>query len=91
MSRGSPRPSSSAPTDRSSPRGARPFALFQVVALRRAHPERGLTEGQEGTIVEILKRPDRAYVVDFTGGTDEGLRVATLTAEQLRPVPRPSV
>jgi Domain of unknown function (DUF4926) len=88
MSRGSPRPSSSAPPDDDRRRrGARPFALFQVVALRRAHPERGLTEGQQGTIVEIVERPERAYVVDFTGGTDDDLRVATLTAGQLRPVP----
>lgn len=87
MSRGSPRPSSSAPTDRSSPRGARPFALFQVVALRRAHPERGLAKDQEGTIVEVVERPERAYVVDFTDGTDDDLRLATFTVEQLRPVP----
>ena len=86
MSRGSPRPSSSARPDLQR-RGAEPFALFQVVALREAHPERGLAKDQEGTIVEVVERPETAYVVDFTGGTDDELRLATLTAEQLRPVP----
>ncbi len=46
-----------------------------------------LAGGEEGTIVEILDRPARAYLIDFSGASadpaDPGLPVVALTAEQL--------
>jgi hypothetical protein len=42
--------------------------LFDVVALERALPEKGLERGQVGTIVEAL--PNGAFEVEFSD--DEG-------------------
>jgi Domain of unknown function (DUF4926) len=67
--------------------GDPPFALLQVVALRHAHPERGLAEDQEGTVVEIIEHPEWAHVVDFTGASGHDLCLAPFTAEQLYAVP----
>jgi len=92
MSQGSQRRSSSAAP---SGRRAEGFALFDVVRVRAAVPEHELAGGEEGTIVEILDRPERAYLVDFSGGSadaaDPSLPVVALTAVQLTRVwpPRP--
>ncbi len=83
MSPGSPRRSSSAAPRR---RNIERFALFDVVRVRRAVPEHRLAGGEEGTIVEILDRPERAYLIDFSGATadptDPDLPVIALTADQ---------
>jgi hypothetical protein len=84
MSRGSPQPSSSrTPTKRA----ADVFALFDVVRVRYPVPECGLEGGEEGTIVEILDHPSRAYLVDFSGGSADpastDLPVFPLTADQI--------
>jgi Domain of unknown function (DUF4926) len=84
MSQGSLRRTSSEAARRQS---AEPFALFDVVRVRQAVPEHQLAGGEEGTIVEILDQPERAYLVDFSGGSadpaDPGIPVAALTADQL--------
>lgn len=84
MSQGSLRRSSSAAARR---RTVESFALFDVVRVREALPEHQLAGGEEGTIVEILDRPERAYLVDFSGASadpaDPGLPVVALTADQL--------
>jgi Domain of unknown function (DUF4926) len=84
MSQGSLRRSSSEAPAR---HGAEGFALFDVVRVSRAVPEHHLAGGEEGTIVEILDRPARAYLVDFSGGSadaaDPALPVVALTADQL--------
>jgi Domain of unknown function (DUF4926) len=84
MSQGSLRRSSSAAPRRRTVEG---FALFDVVRVREAVPEHRLAGGEEGTIVEILARPERAYLVDFSGASgdpaDPDLPVVALTADQL--------
>ena len=50
------------------------FALFDVVRVRRAVPEHRLAGGEEGTIVEILDQPERAYLIDFSGATADPTR-----------------
>ena len=84
MSQGSGRRSSSAVPPRRSVEG---FALFDVVRVCEALPEQQLAGGEEGTIVEVLDQPERAYLVDFSGGNtdpaDPGLPVVALTADQL--------
>lgn len=70
MSQGSLRRSSSAAPGRRSAEG---FALFDVVRVREAVPEHHLAGGEEGTIVEVLDRPERAYLVDFSGGSAEAV------------------
>ncbi|MDF2780287.1 MAG: hypothetical protein K0S96_91 [Geminicoccaceae bacterium] len=84
MSQGLLRRTSSAAPRRES---AERFALFDVVRVRQAVPEHRLAGGEEGTIVEILDQPERAYLVDFSGGsadpTDPELPVVALTADQL--------
>lgn len=84
MSHGSPQPSSSrAPTRRT----AETFGLLDVVRVRHPLPECGLAGGEEGTIVEILDHPDRAFLVDFSGGGADpaaaDLPVFSLTADQI--------
>ena len=83
MSQGSPRRSSSAARRHS----IESFALLDVVRVREAVPEQRLAGGEEGTIVEILDQPERAYLVDFSGGSadpaDPALPVVALTADQL--------
>lgn len=84
MSQGSLRRTSSATSRRES---AERFALFEVVRVRQAVPEHRLAGGEEGTVIEILDRDERAYLVDFSGGsadpTDPDLPVVALTADQL--------
>jgi hypothetical protein len=68
MSRGSPQHTSfGAPAKR----GVEALGELDVVRVRRAVPEHGLEGGEEGTIVEIFDRPERAYLVDFSGGTGD--------------------
>jgi hypothetical protein len=84
MSQGSLRRTSSAAQRQESAEG---FALFDVVRVRQTVPEHRLAGGEEGTIVEVLDRPERAYLVDFSGGSadpaDPELPVVALTADQL--------
>ncbi len=84
MSQGSLRHTSSAAPRRQS---AERFALFDVVRVRQAVPEHRVVGGKEGTIVEILDQPERAYLVDFSGGSadpaDPELPVVAITADQL--------
>jgi hypothetical protein len=58
-----------------------------VVRVREAVPEHRLAGCKEGTIVEILDQPERAYLVDFSGASadpaDPDLPVVALTAGQL--------
>lgn len=60
---------------------------FDVVRVRQAVPDHGLTGGEEGTIVDVLDDPERAYLVDFSGGSavpaTPGLPVAALAADQI--------
>ena len=84
MSRGSPQHTScGAPAGR----GAEPLGELDVVRVRRAIPEHGLEGGEEGTIVEILDRPDSAYLVDFSGGSGDpseaDVPVYALSADQI--------
>jgi hypothetical protein len=81
MSRGSPEPSSS------SAHAGESFGLFDVVRVRYPVADCNLGGGEEGTIVEILDRPDRAYLVDFSGGSADpataDVPVFPLTADQI--------
>ena len=91
MSQGSrPHTSSAAPRREAAER----FALFDVVRVRQAVPEHRLAGGEEGTVVLILDRPERAYLVDFSGGSadpaDPELPVVALTADQLLLACRPA-
>ena len=84
MSHGSPQPlSSRAPTKRT----AEAFGLLDVVRARHAVPTWGLAGGEEGTIVEIVDQPTRAYLVDFSGGSadpgEKDVPVFPLTADQI--------
>lgn len=66
------------------------FVLFDVVAARVHVPavgsERSVARGEQGTIVEIIDRPRRAYMVEFDD--DEGLALPILTPDQLERVER---
>lgn len=42
---------------------------FDVVRVRQAVPDHGLAGGEQGTIVDVLDDPERAYLVDFSGGS----------------------
>ena len=84
MSHGSPQPSSSrAPTKRT----AEAFGLLDVVRVRHPLPDFGLAGGEEGTIVDVLDQPGRAYLVDFSGGSadpgETAVPVFPLTADQI--------
>lgn len=84
MSHGSPQPSSSrAPIERA----PEAFGLLDVVRVREPLPKWGLAGGEEGTIVEIVDHPSRAYLVDFSGGSadpaESGVPVFFLTADQI--------
>lgn len=84
MSHDSPRLSSSAGHKEQT---APSLCQFDVVRVRQAVPDHGLVGGEEGTIVEILDDPERAYLVDFSGGSADpaapDLPVATLAADQI--------
>ena len=83
MSRGSPQPWSSAAVAQP----AEGFNLFDVVRVRHAVPDCGLQGGEQGTIIEILDRPQRGYLVDFSGGSADPasakLPVFSLAAAQI--------
>lgn len=66
--------------------------MFAVVRVLRAVPEYGLKGGEEGTIVDVLDDPERAYLVDFSGGSadpsEPGVPVFALGADLIGPVRR---
>lgn len=39
--------------------------LYQVIELKRAIPEAGITRGTRGTIVLIFEKPEPAFGVEF--------------------------
>ena len=64
--------------------------LFDVVALERALPEKGLERGHVGTIVELL--PNGAFEVEFSDDQGQAYAFAALTATDiLKLVYEPSV
>lgn len=65
------------------------FELLQVVYVREAHPELGLLKGECGTIVELLERPQPAYLVEFIEDDGSTKAEAPLTPEQLSATPPP--
>ena len=66
ISYGSPQPSSSSePTKQT----AEALGLLDCGPVRHPLPDCGLAGGEGGTIVEIVDQPDRAYLVDFSGGS----------------------
>ncbi len=90
MSRASPRFTRSEQAGTPPRRGApEKFDLLQVVYVRDAHPELGLTKGECGTVVEVFERPHRAYYVEFV--TDDGATKAegAFTPDQLSATPPP--
>lgn len=57
------------------------FALYDVVRLRRAVPEKSLEAGSEGTIVLIYDEvKPAAYEVEFCD--EDGFTLALLTADE---------
>jgi len=58
--------------------------MLAVVALTEDIPERGLTRGELGTVVEYLgTESDPAYLVEFSDEAGEAYEFGTLRAEQL--------
>ncbi|MCB1018499.1 MAG: DUF4926 domain-containing protein [Bryobacterales bacterium] len=57
------------------------IALFSVVALTQDLPDRGLSRGQMGTILEKLA-PD-VYEVEFSGENGETYATATIEGSKL--------
>ncbi len=58
--------------------------LLAAVALTEDLPERGLTRGQIGTVVEFLGTPgDRALLVEFSDNQGRTITLADLKPEQL--------
>jgi Domain of unknown function (DUF4926) len=84
MSRGSAQHTSSGAPARPD---AEALSELDIVRVRRAVPEHGLEGGEEGTIVAIFDRPDRAYLVDFSGGSGDpseaDVPVYALSADQI--------
>ena len=88
MSLVSPRPTRSRdPADRS--QRPRRFELLQVVHLQDALPGLGFVKGECGTVVEILPRPHRAYLVEFVDDDGQTRAEAILLPEQLSATPPP--
>jgi hypothetical protein len=63
--------------------------LLSVVALLADVPEQGLTRGQIGTVVELLRRGDEeALLVEFSDDNGQTYAPAILKPEQLMPIHR---
>jgi hypothetical protein len=60
------------------------IALLDVVEVRRDLPERGVSRGLRGTIVESLG--GGAYEVEFADGTGATVRMAALDSSDLKVV-----
>jgi len=59
------------------------------VALLTDVPEQGLTRGQIGTVVELLRRDDgKALLVEFSDSDGQAYATAVLKAEQVIPLHR---
>lgn len=62
------------------------IAVLDVVEVRRDVPERGVSRGLRGTIVESLGRG--AYEVEFADGSGRTVKMAALRASDLAVVGR---
>ena len=57
------------------------FKTSDVVALLKAYPEKQLSKGQVGTIVEVLR--DHYYEVEFTDREGQTIATMPLPAHEL--------
>lgn len=63
--------------------------VLTPVALLTDMPEHGLTRGQIGTVVELLRRDsEEALLVEFSDSDGQTYATAILTAEQVIPLHR---
>jgi Domain of unknown function (DUF4926) len=89
MSPGSPRPIRSDDRRRRRAAYGPRFELLQVVYVRGPHPALGLAKGECGTIVEVLDRPDAAYLVEFIHEDGSTKIEAAFNAGELSATPPP--
>lgn len=61
------------------------IAELDCVALTTALPEHGLTAGDVGTVVHVL-RAGHGYMVEFVAYDGTTVAVAKVSAEQVRPL-----
>jgi hypothetical protein len=64
---------------------ARPIELFDTVALKTDLPEKGLTAGEVGAVVEVLG-DGKAFEVEFCDQSGATYGLHTLRSEQLIPL-----
>jgi hypothetical protein len=85
MPHGSPQPTRSD----SASGGSKPvqFEMLQIVYVRDAHPDIGLSKGEHGTVVEIVRRPSTAYLIEFVNDDGTTRAEAFFTPEQLSAAP----
>lgn len=57
------------------------FKLFDVVAILHPIPEKKLSSGQVGTIVEVLA--DNVYEIEFIGNNGETLTTASVNSQNM--------
>jgi hypothetical protein len=61
-----------------------------LVVLKKEVPEQGLEIGDVGTVVHVHNKGE-AFEVEFVALDGETLAIATLEAEQIRPVQRKEI
>ena len=63
------------------------FEILQIVYVRDAHADSGLSKGEHGTVVEIVRRPSTAYLIEFVNEDGTTKAEAFFTPEQLSATP----
>src|SRR5690606_22877082 len=66
--------------------GKQDYKLFDIIAIKRDHPDRRLFKGLQGTVVEIY-RDGEAYEVDFSDEQGRTFALETLGPDDLLLVP----
>lgn len=60
------------------------FAAFETIVLVENIPEKNLTKGMVGAIVEIYQTPDLAYEVEFCDWSGRTIALAVLLPNQIK-------
>ena len=61
--------------------------LLDTVELKEDIPEYGVRQGEKGVVVDVLDKPDEAYILEFADPSGKSLRLAYwVKPDQITPI-----
>ena len=62
------------------------FKKLDIVKIRKNYPEYKLKKGDIGTVIECFKKPDEAYLVEFSDSNGEAICTEFFKYDELEKV-----